>query len=200
MAAYCATTLQGDKCTDSRCPYRHDILRCEPCGRSVPASSFQQHQKGKEHLRNVASNRPTKPGTPPSQRPPPGAQPSNRQLTPRENTPPPSEVKTLITDADPRVTLSGGGVLDFVAEGTGTEGDSSFPDIRHTVLIEKTKLSSSLSVQSIALVPSPSPWCEWLSSVYSKISHLSYSQFRRDPTRQDGDGPAKFATQGPRDV
>ena len=174
MAAYCATTLQGDKCTDSRCPYRHDILRCEPCGRSLPAPSLQHHQKGKEHLRNVASNRPTKPGTPPSQRrPPQGAQPSNRQFTPRENTPPPpSEVKTLIADVDPRVTVSGGGVLDFVAEGTGTEGNASFPDIRHTVLIEKTKLSSSLSVQSIALVPSPSPWCEWLSSLYSKISHF----------------------------
>jgi len=170
MAAYCTTALQGDECTDSRCPYRHDVLRCEPCGRSLPASSLQQHQKGKEHLRNVASNRPTKPGTP--QRPPP-PQPSNRQFTPRENdTSPLSEVNTSITDVDPRVTVSGGGVLDFVAEGTGTEENPSFPAINHTILLEKTKVLSSLSVQSMALTPSPSPWCEWFSSLYSKISRF----------------------------
>ena len=169
MAAYCTTTLQGDKCTDSRCPYRHDILRCEPCERSLPASSLQQHQKGKEHLRNVASNRPTKQGTP--QRPPP-PQPSNHQFTPRENTSPLSEVNTPITVADSRVTVSGGGVLDFVAEGTGTEGDSSFPAVSHTILIEKTKVLSSLSVQSMTLTPSPSPWCERFSSLYSKISRF----------------------------
>ena len=157
----CDTT--GDKCTDSRCPYRHDTLRCEPCARSLPASSLQQHQKGKEHLRNVASEATrmawvaTKPGTP--QRPPP-PQPSNRQFTPRENTSPLFGVHTSIADADPRVSVSGGGVLDFVAEGTGTEEDPSFPVISHTILIEKTKVLSSLSVKSVTLTPSPSPWCE----------------------------------------
>jgi len=36
VSPYCATILQGDRCTDSRCAHSHDILRCEPCERSFP--------------------------------------------------------------------------------------------------------------------------------------------------------------------
>lgn len=167
MAAYCNTTLQGEECMDSRCPYRHDILRCEPCGRSLPAPLLKRHQKGKDHLRNVASDRPTNPGTP-RQPPHPPPQPSSSnhpQYTPRADA---SELPisrdesdAFTTDANPRVSVSGGeGVLDFISEGTGTVANPTFPPINQIILVENTSSSSNLSVQSMKLVPSPSPWCE----------------------------------------
>ena len=75
----------------------------------------------------------------------------------------PSGGNTPITNADPRVTVSGERILDFVAEGTGTAEDPSFPAVSHTITIEKTNVLSGLSLQDITLTPSPSPWCEWSS-------------------------------------
>jgi hypothetical protein len=155
----------GGECTDSRCPYRHDILRCEPCGRSLPAPLLKRHQKGKDHLRNVASNPPTNPGTP---RPHPPAQPSSSnhpQFTLRADAPESpisrDDSGTFTTNANPRLSVSGGeGVHDFVTEGTGTIANPTFPPINQTILVENTSSSSNLSVQSMKLVPSPSPWCE----------------------------------------
>ncbi|KAI0290984.1 hypothetical protein BC826DRAFT_513178 [Russula brevipes] len=57
-AAYCATTLQGDTCVDSRCSYSHDISCCEPCGRSFPASLFEEHMNGNSHLEKVVPKLP----------------------------------------------------------------------------------------------------------------------------------------------
>jgi len=166
MTVYCNTTLQGEKCTNSRCPYRHDILRCEPCGRSLPVALLKRHQKGKDHLRNVTSNRPTNPGTP-RQPPHHPSQPSSSnhpQSTPRadasESPISRDDSDTFTTNANPRVSVSGGeGVLDFVTEGTGTVANPTFPPINQ-ILVENTSSSSNLSVQPMKLVPSPSPWCE----------------------------------------
>jgi hypothetical protein len=179
MAAYCNTTLQGDKCTDSRCPYRHDILGCEPCGCSLPAPLLKQHQKGKEHLRNVASSRHTKSGTP--QQPPSAqSQPSSsgRLFTPPADTPPISGDNTSSpTNADPRATVSDEGGLDFVAEGTGAAENILFPTISHVISVEKTEASSSLSVRSITLTPSPSSWCECFDHFIQNFTHASHCSF-----------------------
>lgn len=177
MTAYCSTTLQGEICTNSRCPHRHDIVRCEPCGRSLPSALLKKHQKGKDHLRNVASN-PTNPGTPrqPSHPPSQSSSSSNHpQSTPRADA---SETPlflddsdTFTTNANPRVSVSGEGVLNFVTEGTGTVANPTFPPINQTILVENTSSSSNLSVQSMKLVPSPSPWCE---SFGSRIQFLTF--------------------------
>lgn len=101
------------------------------------------------------------PGT--HQQPPPTQSSSstpNRQFTPPANTPPPSGGNTPATNADPRVAVSGERILDFVAEGTGTVEDPSFPAVSYTISIEKTNVMSSLSLQDITLTPSPNPWCE----------------------------------------
>jgi hypothetical protein len=179
MAAYCITTLQGDKCTDSRCPYRHDILDCEPCRCSLPAPLLKQHQKGKGHLRNVASNRHTKPGTPQQPSPAPSQSSSSRSLfTPPADTPPISGDETPPpTNADPRATVSDEGGLDFVAEGTGTAENISFPTISHVISVEKTEVSSSLYVRSIILTPSPSPWCECFDHLIQNFTHASHRSF-----------------------
>jgi hypothetical protein len=56
--------------------------------------------------------------------------------------------------------VSDKGGLNFVAEGTGTTDGPSFPSISLTILVEKTNVQSSLTVQSMKLTPSPNPWCE----------------------------------------
>ncbi|KAI0279166.1 hypothetical protein BC826DRAFT_604155 [Russula brevipes] len=188
--AYCATTLLGDTCVDSRCPHSHDILRCEPCGRSFPASVFDQHRSGSSHLEKVASNTPTdprqsypslptrtnpqptppQPTFPPSREKPPIANPrtpqpppsqpipANPQPTSSQDTSPPSSGRLL---TDPRVTVTHEDGLDLVVEGIGAATGHAFPPANHIIVIEKTNVESSLTVKSMALVPSPSPWCEW---------------------------------------
>lgn len=76
---------------------------------------------------------------------------------PTANISPPSE-NTSTSVADPRVTVSGEEGLDFVVEGSGTETNPSFSSIAHSISIEKTSVSSSLSVESVAFSPSPSSW------------------------------------------
>jgi len=155
---YCATALQGDTCVDSRCQYRHDISQCKPCGLSFPASLLNQHQSGRVHLENVASNGSTNSSTPQYSR-------SSQPAPPPEPTPPPSR-SPLSTDrpssipaAELPITMSHEDGVDFVAEGTGTAADPSFPSICHTISIENTSLSD-ISVQSMKLAPSPNPWYE----------------------------------------
>ena len=72
-------------------------------------------------------------------------------------------LKPLTLDEDPHEcgTVSHEDGLDFVAEGTGSAANHSFPPISHTISIENTSSLSSLSVKSMKLEPSPSPWCEW---------------------------------------
>jgi hypothetical protein len=151
---YCATTLLGDMCVDSRCSYSHDISHCEPCGRSFPASLFEGHINGNSH---VASKTPTTPSTP--RKPPPEPiLPTPKSTTPRITSPPP-RCDPPILQTDPRVTVSHEDGLDFVAEGTGTVADPSFPSISHVMSIEGTNVESTLFVKFVTLIPFLSPWC-----------------------------------------
>jgi hypothetical protein len=159
MVAYCATTLQGGTCVNSRCSYNHDVFHCEPCGRSFPASLLVQHQSARLHLRNVSANGSPVPSTPRS--PPLSQSPFSDLLSaPLASGYRPSERNTPATDVDPRVAVSDEGGLDFVVEGTGSADNPSFRSISHSIVIEKTDVVSSLIVPSMKLRPSPNPWCE----------------------------------------
>ena len=193
--AYCTAILQGDNCTDHRCPYRHDVLRCEPCGRSFPASLLSQHQSGSPHLRNIAANGTTNPST--SQQPLPSQQAApNPQSTPPKNASPQSgsDSPILVINPPRRVTVSHEDGLDFVVVGAGTPADPIFRSINHTILIEGINMVSSLIVRSMTLSPSPSPWCEWFSHPVL-ISHDFSWQLYCVFTRKDSSGPAQSATQ-----
>jgi hypothetical protein len=159
MVAYCATTLQGATCVNSRCPYKHDVFHCEPCGRSFPASLLVQHQSAQLHLRNVTAKGSPVPNTPRS--PPLSQSPFSDLLSaPLANAYRPSERNTPAPDVDPRVTVSDEGGLDFVVDGTGSADSPSFRSISHSIVIAKTDVESSLTVHSMKLTPSPNPWCE----------------------------------------
>lgn len=195
---YCATTLQGEICLDSRCQYRHDIVRCDPCGRSFPASLLNQHQSGRLHLENIASV--SSPNPRPfqhsclSQPSPPNPSPRLTSLESQDN------LKPLIPDEEPqeRVTVSHEGGLDFVVEGKGTVANLVFPPVSHTILVENNSPLSRLSMQSMKLAPSQSPWCESSSDCIQFLT-LS-SQFFCVPTWKDDYAPAKFAAQGLCDI
>ena len=92
---------------------------------------------------------------------------------PTSNTSRPSRSNT--PDADPRVTVSDEGGLDFVAEGVGAE-PTLFPSISHTILVEKTNVPSGLAVQSMKLIPSPNPWCDW-SGYCNNVLNVSPDSF-----------------------
>lgn len=166
MVAYCATTLQGATCVNSRCPYKHDVFHCEPCGRSFPASLFIQHQSARQHVRNVTANPSPAPSTPRST--PLSQSPFSDLLSaPTANTYQPSRPKTPAPNVDPRVALSNEGGLDFVVNGTGSADNPSFPPTSHTIVIEKTDVECSLTIPSMKLTPSPNPWCESVHLPYS---------------------------------
>ena len=140
-------------------------VRCEACDCSFPVGLFQQHQKGNQHLRNVAPNGHPVPGA--SQQPSPSpshSARSNLQPAPPQATSPPSVGDPPIRAADPRVTVSHEGGLDFSVEGTGSTTHPVFSSINHTLLIEKTGVRSALSVESVTLSPpsSPGSWYEIL--------------------------------------
>ena len=197
MPAYCSTELQGIKCTDALCQYRHDIIRCEPCGRSFPASLLDQHENGKLHLGNVDL----------STLPPPTdlwdaangwdtvsieprtwaslasryyRSPQSASLSPQSSPPQLTSAlsprNTFGAVADPRVIVSVENGLDFVVEGTGIATYPCFPVIRDNILIEKTTVVSSLSVESMTLESSPSQWCEWFGPSI-KTSYVSPHSF-----------------------
>ena len=159
--AYCATTLQGDTCTDSQCTYSHDILRCEPCERSFPASLFEQHQSGKQHLQKVASNNVITPSTSRRRHP---SLPQDPQPTPSRTSSSPSggNPPTTAITVNTRLKVSHEEGLYFVVEGTGTASNPFFPSVNHVILVETTSPLSDLSIQAMALSPSPNPWCEQL--------------------------------------
>jgi len=158
-SGYCTTAQSGGICTDSRCSKLHDVIRCEPCNCSFPSGSLQQHESGRQHLRNVASTGP--------QQSHPSQMTSNIQSAPPTNISTPVGVNTSTCDTDPRVNVSGEGGLYFFVEGSGTSANPFFSITNHNILIEKTNLSSSLSLQSVALIPPLGSWCELLWSLYS---------------------------------
>ena len=175
MVAYCATTLQGATCANSRCAYNHDVFYCSPCGRSFPASLRVQHQNAPSHLRNVAaigSPVPSTPRSPLSQSPfsdLPSAPIANAYRPSGRNTPAP---------VDPRVSVSDEGGLDFVVDGTGSADNPSFRSINHFIVIEKTDVKTGLAVQSMKLTPSPNPWCESVKSLHPSSHFLSAALLR----------------------
>ncbi|KAI0294855.1 hypothetical protein B0F90DRAFT_1820972 [Multifurca ochricompacta] len=153
MVAYCVTALGGGTCIDSACLSRHDISRCDICGCSLPNLILEQHQNGKKHIRNLASQGPRNLGTP-QQVPPSQLDHQNPQPAPPPNTLPPSgSTPDTIIASDPRLTVSHKGGLDFKVQGTGNAGNLSFSPASLTILIEKTDMISSLSIHSI--VPTP---------------------------------------------
>jgi len=152
VAAYCATTLQGATCVNSRCPYNHDVFHCEPCGRSFPASLRVQHQSAQRHLQNVAANISPVPSTP---RSPLSPYPSSDLLS----APTANVFQPPGPGVDPRITVSDEGGLYFAVDGTGSAHNPSFPSMSRTIVIKKTDVTSSLTVQSMKLSPSPNPSC-----------------------------------------
>ncbi len=163
MVAYCSTALAGGTCMDNACPDRHDISRCEPCGCSFPAGILGQHRSGRRHLRNVAANATPNPVTP--HEPPPTSSnlPSSQPPSlPSASSPAFSVPEPTPVTSDPRVTVSHEGGLDLTAEGTETTGQLSFPLVEQTILIEKTEVSSSLSMPVVRLIhptDTPASWC-----------------------------------------
>jgi hypothetical protein len=165
---YCIKALRRGICTDSSCPMRHDITRCEVCDCSFPHFSLSQHQSGKQHLRNVAS---TASGP---QQSPFSKMTSNIWSAPPANISPPAGVNIPTCDTDPRINVSGEGGLYFFVEGSGTPGNPLFSVTNRNILIEKTNLSSSLSFQCVALTPPLGSWCElvWLVTLFMVLIDL----------------------------
>jgi|SRR5579863_5358314 len=136
-------------------------MRCEACDCSFSSTSFQQHQRGRQHLRNVALNGHPAPGAPLQPSPSPSHLAwSNPQPGPPQATSPPSVGNPPIPGADPRVTVSHEDGLDFITEGTGSAAHPAFSSINHTVSIKTTDVKSFLSVESVTLSPPSGSWYE----------------------------------------
>lgn len=162
MVGYCPTALAGGTCTDGPCRNRHDISRCEPCKCSFPASLLNQHRSGKKHLRNVAVQGTTNSATPPQPPPPTSNLPNPQHISP-PSAPSRSIRASNSNTPDPRVTVSHEDGLDFTVEGTEDAGQPSFSPVKHTILIEKTQVLSSLSIPDVRLSPAtgtPASWYE----------------------------------------
>jgi hypothetical protein len=151
-SGYCTTAQRGRICTDSTCSKLHDVIRCEPCNCSFPSGSLQQHESGRQHLQNVASRR-SRPSAPSQTAP-------TIQPAMPANISPPAGGGTSTRGTDPRVSVSGEGGLDFSVEGSGASTNPFFPPTTHKIRIEKTNMSSSLSLQAVALTPYLGSWCE----------------------------------------
>jgi hypothetical protein len=155
-------------------------MRCEACDCSFSPSSFQQHQRGKQHLRNVASNGHPSPGA--SQQLSTSSYHSGRsnpQFVPSQATSPPSVGVPPIRTTDPRVTVSHQDGLDFVVEGTRSATPPVFSSINHTVSIEKTGVTSSLSVESVTISPSSGSWYECLGAFLASPHDSTTALLRR---------------------
>lgn len=161
--SYCSTALRGGTCTDNKCSKLHDLIRCEPCNCSFPPPSLQEHQNGRQHLRN-ALNRPQ----------PSPLTPAIQSALPANILPPTGGTSTVSTcDTDPRVEVSSEDGLDFFAEGSGTSTNPSFSSTNHNILIEKTNMSSCLSLQSVTLRPFLGSWCEKSGHAIHRSHNLS---------------------------
>ena len=141
-------------------PNRQDISRCEPCGRSFPASVLGQHRSGKKHLRNVAAKGATNPVAP-HQPPPPASNPPNSRTMSLPSAPSPAISAPNSIALGPRATVSHGYGLDFVVEGTENARQPSFSPVKHTIIIEKTQVLSSLSIPFVRLLPATGTPASW---------------------------------------
>jgi len=89
--------------------------------------------------------------------------------------------------------------LDFVAEGTEDAPDHSFPSMSRTISIENTSLSSDVSVKSMKLTPSLSPWCEWSGDSIHFLIFVFWQLFCIF-TWKNGDDSAGSVTYDPRGI
>jgi hypothetical protein len=151
MVSYCIITQKGGICTDNGCSLRHDLIRCEPCNCAFLPASLERHQRGRRHLQRVTSNR-AQPYTPLETA-------STIQSAPSADISPPAGGNASTRDTDPRVNVSGEGGLDFSVEGSGTSENLLFPSTNHSISIERTNVSSCLSLQSVTLRPFLGSWC-----------------------------------------
>jgi hypothetical protein len=152
LRSYCITMQRGGICTDSTCSLRHDVLRCELCNCSFRPGTLQRHESGRQHLQNVASSR---------------SRPSARLQTASTiqparpaNISPPAGGNTSTRGMDPRVNVSCEDGVDIFVEGSGASTNPFFPCTTHKIRIEKTNMSSCLSLQAVTLTSSLSSWCE----------------------------------------
>ena len=160
MVAYCPTALAGGTCMDGPCPNRHDISRCVPCECSFPASLLGQHRSGKKHLRNVASKGTTNPVAP-HQPPPPASNPPNSRPMSHPSAPSPAICAPNPIAPGLRATVSHENGLDFIVEGTKDVGQPFFSPVKHTILIEKTQVLSSLTIPVVRLLPATGTPASW---------------------------------------
>lgn len=149
---YCTTAQRGGTCTDRTCAKRHDVIRCEPCNCSLPSGSLQQHERGRQHLGNIASS-----GSRPSA---PLQTASTIQPALPANISSPAGGNTSTRDSDPRVNVSSEDGLHFSVEGSGASTNTFFPLTTYKIRIEKTNMSSCLSLQGVTMTPSVGSWCE----------------------------------------
>ncbi|KAH9005655.1 P-loop containing nucleoside triphosphate hydrolase protein [Lactarius hatsudake] len=105
------------------------------------------HNKGRNHLRNATAIIVPNLVTPHQPPPLPSNLPNSQPAPPSA----PTSVPTPGT-SDPRVLVSHENGLDFVVEGAEVGGKPSFSPVKHTILIEKTQVLSSLSVSVVRLV------------------------------------------------
>lgn len=136
-------------------------MRCDACDCFFPVGSLRQHQSGKQHLQNVAPNGHPVPRAPRQPSPSPSHSAwSNLQSPPPQATSPPSVGHPPVRAANPRVTVSHEGGLDFFVEGTGSATHPAFSSINHTLLIDIPGVRSALSVESVTLSPPSGSWYE----------------------------------------
>jgi hypothetical protein len=104
----------------------------------------------------------------------------------------------LFRTADPRVEISHEDGLDFIVERTGSAADPSFPSISHIIRIEKIIAMSSLVIQSMVLImtPSPTPWCGAFVILFKDLTGSLQLYCISDG--RTGGGPTTQATEGPR--
>ncbi|KAH9000983.1 hypothetical protein EDB86DRAFT_3101243 [Lactarius hatsudake] len=126
------------------------VAYCEPCGCNLSPNLLAQHNKGRKHLRKVASIGVPNPVTPLQPPPPPSNLPNARPVPLPKTSSPATNVPTLDA-SDPRVTVSHEDGLDFVVEGTEIARRPHFPPVDLAILIEKTEVESSLSIDKVQL-------------------------------------------------
>ncbi|KAH9166489.1 hypothetical protein EDB89DRAFT_2003049 [Lactarius sanguifluus] len=137
------------------------VAYCEPCGCNVSPNLLAQHNRGRKHLRKVASIGVPNPVTSLQPPPPPSNLPNARPVSLPNASSPATNVLPLDT-SDPRVTVSHEDGLDFVVEGTEIARGPHFPPVDLAILIEKTEVESSLSIDKVQLFRAPDTaesWC-----------------------------------------
>jgi hypothetical protein len=119
-------------------------LHCEHCNCYFPPHSLDQHQSGRRHLRNVASNRLPNVDTPQQ---PPSSQPGdpNAQLAPLPNTLPPRGGNAPTPAADSRDTVSDEGGLDNLVVANQLASNPSLSSDEEGELLDITDTGISVS-------------------------------------------------------